>query len=100
MKLVNHLKIIKTYDARIDGKKTVRFGDSKYQDFTAHKDHDRKQRYIDRHRKNESWGKDGVDTAGFYSKHILWNKPTIQASVADLNNKDKKYYIQNEMLFI
>ena len=79
----------KQYDARIDGKKTVSFGDSNYQDFTTHKDNDRKQRYIDRHRNNESWGKDGVDTAGFYSKHILWNKPTVQASVADLNNKYK-----------
>ena len=79
----------KTYDARIDGKKTVSFGDSKYQDYTTHKDNDRKQRYIDRHRTNEKWGNDGVDTAGFMSKMLLWNKPTLQASVADLNNKYK-----------
>ena len=37
----------------------------------------------------KTWGKDGVDTAGLYSKNILWNKPTVQASVADLNNKYK-----------
>ena len=77
------------YDAVIDGKKTVSFGDSKYQDFTTHKDPDRKQRYINRHKTNEKWGKDGVDTAGFMSKNLLWNKPTLQASVADLNNKYK-----------
>ena len=77
------------YDARIDGTKTVSFGDSKYQDFTTHKDNERKQRYLDRHRKNEKWGKDGVDTAGFMSKKMLWNKPTLQASIADLNNRYK-----------
>ena len=79
----------KKYDAVIDGKKTVSFGDSKYQDYTTHKDNDRKQRYIDRHRKNEKWGKDGVDTAGFMSNNLLWNKPTLQASIADLNNRYK-----------
>ena len=26
-------------------------------------------------------------TAGFYSKNILWNKPTINESVKDTNNK-------------
>ena len=62
---------------------------SNYQDYTNHKDPARKQRYINRHKTNEKWGKDGVDTAGFYSKHILWNTPTVQASVADLNNKCK-----------
>ena len=69
--------------------KRVLVWDYNYQDYTTHKDNERKQRYIDRHRKNESWGKDGVDTAGFYSKHILWNKPTAQASVADLDNQYK-----------
>ena len=25
----------------------------------------------------------------FYSKHVLWNKPTIQASIDDINKKPK-----------
>ena len=81
--------INKKFDAVIDGKKKISFGAKGYQDFTTHKDTDRKDRYIDRHRKNEKWGKDGVETAGFYSKHVLWNKPTIEASVNDLNKKYK-----------
>ena len=44
-----------------------------------------RQRYIDRHHNNEYWGKYFVKTAGFYSKHVLWNKPTLQASIADVN---------------
>ena len=37
---------------------------------------DRKYRYIDRHNKNEGWTNSGAKAAGFYSKHVLWNKPT------------------------
>ena len=75
--------------AVIDGKKTIHFGDNGYSDYTKHKDPERKERYIERHKTNEDWGKSGVDTAGFYSKHVLWNKPTLQASVNDLNKKFK-----------
>ena len=79
----------KEFKAVIDGKKTIHFGSSAHSDCTKHKDPERKERYIDRHKKNEDWGKGGVDTAGFYSKHVLWNKPTLQASVNDLNKKFK-----------
>ena len=73
--------------AVIDGKKTIHFGQAGASDFTKHKDEDRKARYIDRHQKREDWGKTGVDTAGFMSKHLLWNKPTLQSSVNDLNKR-------------
>ena len=79
----------KKLKAVIDGKKTVHFGQAGASDYTKHKDPERKERYVDRHRKNEDWGKSGIDTAGFYSKHVLWNKPTLQASVNDLNKKFK-----------
>ena len=61
---------------------------------TQHKDKDRKQRYIDRHKKNENWGASGVDTAGFYAKHVLWNKDTLTTSVDDLNKKFKNINIK------
>ena len=73
--------------AVIDGKKTIHFGQAGASDFTKHKDEDRKARYFVRHQKREDWGKTGVDTAGFYSKHVLWNKPTLEASVNDLNKR-------------
>ena len=79
----------KKLKAVIDNKKTIHFGASGYSDYTKHKDEDRKQLYINRHKKREDHTKTGVDTAGFYAKHILWNKPTIDASIADLNKKYK-----------
>lgn len=57
--------------------------------FTLNKDSERKTRYINRHEKREDWTKSGINTAGFYSKHVLWNKDTIQKSVNDLNKKYK-----------
>ena len=40
--------------------------------------------------KNEDWTKSGVTTAGWMRKHALWNKPTLQASVADINKRSFK----------
>ena len=87
-------KADKKYDAVINGKKTISFGQKGASDMTTHKDKDRKQRYIDRHKKNENWGASGVDTAGFYSKHVLWNKDTLTKSVDDLNKRFKNINIK------
>ena len=75
----------KKYDAVIDGKKTVSFGQAGASDFTKHKNEERKERYIARHKVNQDW-KD-YKTSGMWAKNILWNKPTIEASVRDTNNK-------------
>ena len=61
-------KADKKFDAVIDGKKTVSFGSKGMSDYTLHKDDERKNRYINRHKKNEDWGLSGIDTAGFYAK--------------------------------
>ena len=75
----------KKYDATIDGKKTISFGQAGASDFTKHKDVERKDRYITRHKNNENWN--DPKTAGFYAKNILWNKPTITASIEDTNRR-------------
>ena len=82
----------KKFDAIIDGKKTVSFGAKGMSDMTIHKDEERKKRYINRHKKNENWT--DPKTAGFYAKHILWNKTTLQASVADTNKRFPKLKIK------
>ena len=83
----------KKYDARIDGSKIVSFGQNGASDFTKHKNTDRKERYIDRH-KNEGWIKTGAKSAGFYSKHVLWNKPTLKASIDDTNKRFKNLNVK------
>ena len=76
----------KKYDAVIDeGRKTIPFGSKGMSDYTKHKDTERKNRYIDRHKKNENWN-DPL-TAGFYSRWITWNKPTLNESIKDTNKK-------------
>ena len=84
--------INKKYDARIDGKRTVSFGSAGMSDFTKHKDTERKQRYLNRHKKNENWN--DHTTAGFFAKNILWNKPTITESIKDTNNRFKNINIK------
>jgi hypothetical protein len=74
----------KKYSIRIQGKK-INFGDDRYEDFTQHKDPERKKRYILRHEKNEDWN--DSSTAGFWSRWLLWNKPTFKESIKDIKNK-------------
>ena len=83
---------LKKYDAIIDGKKTVPFGQKGASDMTQHKSEERKSRYIDRHKKRENWT--DPKTAGFYSRWILWNKQTLTESVKDANNKFKNITIK------
>ena len=67
--------------------KTIKFGATGYSDFTHHKNEQRKNLYINRHKNNENWTKSGIDTAGFWSRWLLWNLPTIKASYEDIRRK-------------
>jgi hypothetical protein len=67
-----------------DHYKTVTFGAYGYDDFTKHHDKNKKRNYIARHKGNEDWTKSGLLTKGFWSRWILWNKPTIEESVYDV----------------
>jgi hypothetical protein len=65
--------------------RTIRFGAAGMSDFTKNKDTARKERYLERHKRNEDWN-DPL-TAGFWSRWLLWNKPTISASLADIRER-------------
>jgi len=67
--------------------KTTHFGSAGMSDFTIHKDKQRKERYLDRHRKRENWN--DPMTAGALSRWILWNKPTLQGSIRDYKKRFK-----------
>ena len=67
--------------------KKIYFGQANASDMTQHKDEARRQRYIKRHEKNEVWSKSGIDTAGFWSYWLLWNKPSIKESYEDIKKK-------------
>ena len=69
------------------GSKIIHFGATGYSDFTLHKDIKRKMRYENRHKKKEDWTINGIYSAGFWAKWILWNKPTLQQSIIDVNKR-------------
>ena len=77
----------KKYYIITNDNKKVYFGASGYSDFTIHKDEARKQRYLNRHRNNENWTRSGINTAGFWSRWILWHLPTISASYQDIKKR-------------
>jgi len=63
----------------------VKFGADGYSDYTMHKDEERKQRYLARHKANENWNK--PDTPGALSRWVLWNLPTLKASIQDFKTR-------------
>lgn len=40
-----------------------------------------------RHQKNEVWDKSGIHTSGFWALWALWNKPTLEESIRDINKR-------------
>ena len=67
--------------------KTVHFGSNGMSDYTLNKDKKRKELYLNRHRKNENWN--NYMSAGSLSRWILWNLPTLKASIADYKKRFK-----------
>ena len=82
------------FKAVINNSKTVHFGQAGASDYTKHKDSERKEKYIQRHKKNESWGSTGFKTAGFGAARLLWSKPSLTASAKDANEKFKNIHVK------
>lgn len=78
-----------------DDNRRIYFGQAGYNDFIIYnkiegreKANKMKNAYIARHSKmNENWGKSGINTAGFYSRWLLWEEPTIELAYKKLKKK-------------
>lgn len=55
-----------------------------YEAFIDHKNEDRKNRYIKRHQSRENWNE---LSPGMLSRFLLWNKPSLTASIKDTNER-------------
>lgn len=66
--------------------KTVHFGAKNMEDYTIHKNNERKKNYILRHQVNEDWT--NPIKAGTLSRYILWEKKDINDAI---NNYIKKF---------
>lgn len=64
---------------------TIHFGAKNYNDYTMTNDDKRKELYLNRHSKREDWN--NHNSAGFFSRWLLWNKPTLKQSIIDTNKK-------------
>jgi len=72
----------KKYRVIFPNGKKVDFGAKGYEDYTTHNDPKRKQNYLARHATRENWLDE--ETAGFWSKWLLWNKTTLEDSAKDI----------------
>jgi hypothetical protein len=75
-----------------DKEKVVHFGADGYKDFIIYNKEDgkilanqRKDLYILRHKMREDW-KDAT-SRGALSRFVLWNLPTLEASIADYKKR-------------
>ena len=73
--------------AAIEGGTTVHFGATGYEDYTIHGDKERKDSYLARHKATEDWTLQGVHSAGFWARWLLWNKTSVSASIQDVNKR-------------
>jgi len=65
--------------------RTTHFGASGMDDYTKTRDKEQKQRYLERHRRNENWN--NPLSAGALSRWILWNKESKVASINDFKRR-------------
>ena len=77
----------KKYKITTPDGKTIHFGQKGADDFTTHGEEKRKASYLARHKPQENWTKNGIDTAGFWSRWLLWNKKSIRDSVEDIRSR-------------
>lgn len=107
IKLLTSPKAEKKYRVVFESGKVVDFGRKGYSDYTIHKTPSRMRSYVARHAGNvpkslmserdpkkiqnrmlrvttstrEKWGKNGIDTAGFWSRWLTWSFPTLKEAI-------------------
>jgi hypothetical protein len=77
-------KLMATFETN-GRKKVIHFGAAGMSDYTRHHDKVRRNRYIFRHLKDYRTG--DPSRAGYLSMFVLWNKPSLQASIADYRRR-------------
>ena len=75
----------KKYDAFLNDKK-ISFGADGYEDYTMHNNEDRKKRYIARHKK-EDWTTKNMESPAWWSRWLLWEKPSIREAINEIERK-------------
>ena len=74
---------------------TIHFGAKGMNDFTIHKNEEKKRLYLIRHQKNEDWT--DLTKAGTWARFLLWGEKTLEASVKEM---EKKFNIKIELILL
>ena len=83
----------KKYTATLESGKRVHFGAKGYQDFTQHGDEARRRSCLARHGAGgQNWG--DRETAGYWSRWLLWEKPSLTGAAAALREKGFKLKVR------
>lgn len=81
-------KPTKKYRVTFPDGKFVDFGGAGYSDYTIHGNPARMKRYLARHgRMGETWTKKGIRTAGFWSRWLLWSKPSMAEAKRSMSSR-------------
>tara|TARA_R110000868_G_C10663360_1_gene745996 strand:+ start:515 stop:802 length:288 start_codon:yes stop_codon:yes gene_type:complete len=78
-------KLMAIFETDTGRKRTTHFGAAHMDDYTLTHDKAQRERYRTRHQKDLNTG--DATKAGYLSWYILWNKPTIAASIRDYKKK-------------
>jgi hypothetical protein len=78
-------KYVATFEKDNGKQKKTHFGAAGMNDYTLTGDKEARQRYITRHAKDLTT--DDPTRAGYLSFYLLWNKPTLNASIADYKKR-------------
>jgi len=81
--------MVKYYNNKTDNINTIHFGLRNSEQYPVHKNIELRDRYLGRHQKREDWSRNGMTTAGFWSRYLLWNLPNLDDSIKDIENKFK-----------
>ena len=66
-------------------RKTVHFGNIKYEDYTEHRNALRAHSYVTRHRSREHWN--DPRTAGALAYWLLWRSPDLEHNITEFERR-------------
>jgi hypothetical protein len=75
----------KKWMVKSPGGEAIHFGADGYKDFTLGATKEERLAYIARHEPRENWN--NPSTAGFWSRWLLWQEPTISSAIRNIESK-------------
>jgi hypothetical protein len=85
VKLIPSKNKNKKWTAIFSNHQPVDFGAYGYEDYTTHRDPERKKKYIQRHRAREDWA--NPYKPGTLSRYLLWEYENLEQAIREYNRR-------------